>query len=168
MGRSISDEKITNIVKLKNNEFENEMKKYFHEFRNKRIDSIGKETNLELERRVFLQTIDFLWRSHLQYLEHLRLTVGLRGYAQKDPLEEFRKEAFNLFENLLLKIKTDFITFLNNLEIVSREETPVKKDNNKLRNSSECLLTLSKEKKIPRNEKCPATGKKFKHCCGAL
>ena len=82
MGRSISDEKITNIVKLKNNEFENEMKKYFHEFRNKRISSIGKETNLELDRRVFLQTIDFLWRSHLQYLEHLRVTVGLRGYGQ--------------------------------------------------------------------------------------
>ena len=101
MGRSISDEKITNIVKLKNNEFENEMKKYFHEFRNKRIDSIGKETNLELERRVFLQTIDFLWRSHLQYLEHLRLTVGLRGYAQKDPLEEFKREAFKLFEDLV-------------------------------------------------------------------
>ena len=65
--------------------------------------------NSELEKKVFLQTIDFLWRSHLQYLEHLRQVVGLRGYAHKDPQEEYKKEAFNLFKNLLSKIKTDYI-----------------------------------------------------------
>ena len=55
--------------------------------------------------------------------------MGLRGYASKDPLEEFRKEAFNLFESLLDKIKIDFITFLNNLEIFTKEEMPVKNSN---------------------------------------
>ena len=75
-----------------------------------------------LEKRIFLQTVDFLWKSHLQYLEHLRQVVGLRGYAQKDPLEEFRREAFKLFEELLNKIKIDFITFLNNLEIVDKDQ----------------------------------------------
>ena len=78
---------------------------------------------MELEKRIFLQTIDYLWRSHLQYLEHLRQVVGLRGYAQKDPLEEFKKEAFKLFENLLYKIKTDFITFLNHLELFTLAES---------------------------------------------
>ena len=58
----------------------------------------------------------------MQYLEHLRQVVGLRGYAQKDPLEEFKREAFKLFEGLLNKIKIDFITFLNNLEIVAQED----------------------------------------------
>ena len=57
------------------------------------------------QKRIFLQTVDFLWRSHLQYLEHLRQVVGLRSYAHKDPLDEFKREAFKLFEDLLNKIK---------------------------------------------------------------
>ena len=170
MGRSISEEKIVNIVKFKNNEFENEMKKYFFDFRNKRIASIGEETNLELERRIFLQTIDFLWKSHLQYLEHLRIAVGLRGYAQRDPLEEFKREAFKLFENLLNRIKFDFITFLNNLEIITKTEEAEKKIDQtvKLSNDPRCLLKTKKNKKFSRNERCPVTDKKYKNCCGAL
>ena len=130
--------------------------------------------NLELEKRIFLQTVDFLWRSHLQYLEHLRQVVGLRGYAQKDPLEEFKREAFKLFEGLLNKIKMDYITFLNNLEIVPQEHNNVEKDKDKnvndqiMKNDPKCLLVIKKNEKISRNEKCPATDKKFKHCCGAL
>jgi len=125
---------------------------------------------MKLEKRIFLQTIDFLWRSHLQYLEHLRQVVGLRGYGQKDPLEEFKREAFKLFEGLLNKIKTDFITFLNNLEIVTQEEVAIEKSNTakKLINNPKCLLVLKKNEKLSRNEKCPATGKKYKLCCGAL
>jgi len=170
IGRSIKDEEFINIIKLKDKEFEDLIKKRFNEFRNKRIQSIKKPTNLELERRVFLQTIDFLWRSHLQYLEHLRQVVGLRGYAQKDPLEEFKREAFKLFENLLNKIKTDFITFLNNLEVVTQEEIPNEKENKPkgLINNPKCLLVIKKNEKFSRNEKCPATGKKYKNCCGAL
>ena len=170
LGRSISDEKITNILKLKNNEFENEIKKYFNEFRNKRIASITEQTNIELERRIFLQTVDFLWRTHLQYLEHLRVAVGLRGYAQKDPLEEFKREAFRLFESLLGKIKIDFITFLNNLEIVTKEEAAKEEVNQpvKLSDDPRCLLKNKKNEKFSRNERCPVTGKKYKNCCGAL
>jgi len=171
LGKSFKDEDFVNITNIKNKEFEDIAKKRFDEFRNKRIKSIKETTNLELEKRIFLQTIDFLWRSHLQYLEHLRQVVGLRGYAQKDPLEEFKREAFKLFEGLLNKIKIDFITFLNNLEIVDKDEnitnnsTTLKKE---LENNPKCLLIMRKNDKIPRNEKCPATGKKYKHCCGAL
>ena len=107
----------------------------------------------------------------MQYLEHLRQAVGLRGYAQKDPLEEFRREAFKLFENLLNKIKMDFITFLNNLEVVNQEDELIKNSSQpkrEFRNRPDCLLVIKKNEKIPRNEKCPATGKKYKHCCGAL
>ena len=112
-----------------------------------------------------------MWRSHLQYLEHLRQVVGLRGYAQKDPLEEFKREAFKLFESLLNKIKIDLTTFLNNLEIVSEEKKENialnQKPQNEMMNPN-CLLKTKKNEKISRNEKCPATGKKYKHCCGAL
>jgi preprotein translocase subunit SecA len=171
LGKSINEQEFTNIVKKKNEEFENTIKERFNEIRNKRSKAIQETTNLELEKRIFLQTVDFLWRSHLQHLEHLRQVVGLRGYAQKDPLEEFRREAFKLFEDLLNKIKIDFITFLNNLEIVSQENEPIKNLNKLkkgLENNPKCLLRIRKNEKISRNEKCPATGKKYKHCCGAL
>ena len=171
MGRSFKEEEITDIIKLKNNEFEDVIKKRFFEFRNKRVKTITEATNINLEKNIFIQTIDFLWRSHLQYLEHLRQAVSLRGYAAKDPLQEFKREAFTLFESLLHKIKIDLITFLNNLEIVNQEDVRVKKSNTLkkgLENNPKCLLVIRKNEKISRNEKCLATGKKYKHCCGAL
>tara|TARA_Y100000590_G_scaffold397003_1_gene478219 strand:+ start:2049 stop:4589 length:2541 start_codon:yes stop_codon:yes gene_type:complete len=164
IGRSIKDNEFENIVKLKNKEFENEIKEKFYKFRNSRIVAIKESTNLELEKRVFIQTVDFLWRSHLQYLEHLRQAVGLRGYAQKDPLEEFRREAFKLFEGLLNKIKTDFITFLNNLEIVTQDKLDKQSFEKETKN-----MPKFPDRKMKRNEPCFCnSGKKFKHCHGAL
>jgi len=171
LGRSIKPEEFANITDLKDENFGNTIKKGFHEFRDNRNKQLTEVVNLELEKRIFLQTIDFLWRSHLQYLEHLRQVVGLRGYAQKDPLEEYKREAFKLFEDLLNKIKIDFITFLNNLEIAPYKEQTSKYstvNNNELKNSPKCLLVTKKNEKISRNERCLATGKKFKNCCGAL
>jgi len=169
LGKSVENKELDNILNLKNLEFEETIKKKFNQLRDKRRKILTEDQMLEFEKRVFLQTIDFLWRSHLQYLEHLRQVVGLRGYAQKDPLEEFKREAFKLFEDLLYKIKIDFITFLNNLEIVEKEEKEIVNSNtNTLKNSEKCLLTIKKSEKISRNEKCPATGKKFKNCCGSL
>ena len=172
MGKVIKkDEELINIIKLKGEKFENAIKEKFNEFRSKRVKIINETTNFELEKRILLQTIDFLWRSHLQYLEHLRQVVGLRGYAAKNPLDEFKREAFKIFESLLNKIKIDFITFLNNLEVVSKEEAPIKNSNtlkNEFENNPNCLLVIKKNEKISRNEKCLATGKKYKHCCGAL
>ena len=156
---------------MKTDLFRKSIYEKFDEFRNKRIKSINETTNSGLEKRILLQTIDFLWRSHLQYLEHLRQVVGLRGYAAKDPLEEFKREAFKLFESLLGKIKVDFITFLNNVEIVNQDQLSPKKSNTlkeMSENNPKCLLNIKKNEKIPRNEKCPSTGKKYKHCCGAL
>jgi len=171
-GKSIKEEEFNDIIKLKNENFKVTAKKKFDEFRKKRSEVLSETANLELEKRIFLQTVDFLWRSHLQYLEHLRQVVGLRGYAQKDPLEEFKREAFKLFESLLNKIKIDFITFLNNMEVALREEKEIKNLNTPktkiLKDDPKCLLVIKKGGKIPRNEKCLSTGKKFKHCCGAL
>jgi preprotein translocase subunit SecA len=117
-----------------------------------------------LEKRIFLQTVDFLWRSHLQYLEHLRQVIGLRSYGQKDPLQEFKSETFKLFESLLNKIKFDFITFLNNLEIVSKEQLPQKEKKDVVKK-----MPKSPDRKMKRNEPCfCGSGKKYKHCCGAL
>ena len=147
----------------------------FVQQRQKRTELINKEQNNELERRIFIQTLDMNWKSHLQYLEQLRQVIGLRGYGQRDPLVEYKKEAFSSFENLLEKIKSDTISILNNLVIVEKSnEVQKEKDKNlnvkntNIANNPNCLLLSKKNQKISRNEKCPVTDKKFKHCCGAL
>ena len=96
-------------------------------------------------KRIFLQILDFLWRSHLQYLEQLRQVIGLRSYGQKDPLSEFRKEAFELFEDLLFKIKSETVKFLFNVSVVIEKQDV---DENKM------TQTIKKTKKIPRNSPC--------------
>ena len=88
--------------------------------------------------------------------------IGLRQYGQKDPLSEFKKEAFLLFEGLLAKIKNDLIKFLLNLNIVVSSEDQDKEIEKK-------KFTKKKDKKVGRNEKCPCgSGKKFKHCHGNI
>ena len=90
----------------------------------------------------------------------MRQVIGLRQYGQKDPLSEFKKEAFLLFEGLLTKIKSDLIKFLLNLNIVvsNQEKEKIADDVDK-----------KEEKKVGRNEKCPCgSGKKFKYCHGNI
>ena len=132
----------------------------YSEKKNSRLKILEENQNNNLEKKIFLQIIDFSWRSHLQYLEQLRQVIGLRQYGQKDPLSEFKKEAFVLFEGLLSKIKTDLIKFLLNLNIVISNEE-------KSENTLEEKRENKSEKKVGRNEKCPCgSGKKFKHCHG--
>ena len=128
---------------------------------------LGDEQGKEIEKRILIQIIDQNWKSHIQYLEQLRQVVGLRSYGQRDPLVEYKKEAFLLFENLLSKLKTDLVTMLLNLKIVQNDNEQTKKDNN-MSNNPKCLIAVKKEGKISRNDRCEATGKKFKNCCGAL
>ena len=161
LGRTFNNEEFDKLISLKDAEFENSIKNNFEAFRDKRNKIISSDQNLALEKRIFLQTLDFLWRSHLQYLDHLRQVVGLRGYAQKDPLEEFKKEGFKLFEELLYKIKIDFITFLNNLEVAQKKELH--------ENETQKNISKNPERKMKRNEPCfCGSGKKYKHCCGML
>jgi len=162
IGNIISDEEILKLGRLKENEFNKSIQALYSNKKNSRIKILGENQNNNLEKKLFLQIIDFSWRSHLQYLEQLRQVIGLRQYGQKDPLSEFKKEAFVLFEGLLLKIKNDLIKFLLNLNIVvSNEETSEKKN--------EKFQINNTEKKVGRNEKCPCgSGKKFKHCHGNI
>lgn len=175
LGRSISEEEINNLMNMNDENFKKYIVDKFIQQRLKRVEFINDEQNNELERRIFIQTLDMNWKSHLQYLEQLRQVIGLRGYGQRDPLIEYKKEAFSLFEKLLEKIKTDTISILNNLVIVEKPtETQQEKSKNSnankinIANNPNCLLLAKKNQKISRNEKCPVTGEKFKHCCGAL
>ena len=155
-GNVFDEKKIESFSKMKEKEFIQNLIDSFEEKRNERIKVLGKEQNNEIEKRIFLQIMDFLWRSHLQYLEQLRQVIGLRSYGQKDPLAEFRREAFQLFESLLFKIKVETIKFLINTNIVVEEKNEQIQKNN-----------LVKKRKVSRNEPCTCgSGKKYKHCCG--
>ena len=159
-GNVINDEELITITSLNKEKFAEKIKNIYLNKKKERINIIGREQNVDLEKRIFLQIIDFAWRSHLQYLEQLRQVIGLRSYGQKDPLSEFKKEAFSLFESLLDKIKNDLIKFLLNLNIVIPKENEIEEKQLNLPTDS---------KKVGRNEKCPCgSGKKYKHCCGSV
>ena len=159
-GNSLSDDNLAQLSSKGKESFLKEMNELFFEKRKSRINILGESQNKSLEKKIFIQIIDFSWRSHLQYLEQLRQVIGLRQYGQKDPLSEFKKEAFVLFEGLLSKIKNDVIKLLLNLNIVvSPDEKTM--DNEKEKEEENNF------KKVGRNDKCPCgSGKKFKHCHG--
>ena len=160
-GNTVNDNELLEYGKLEEAQFINKIKELYSSKKKSRVEILGENQNTSLEKKIFLQIIDFSWRSHLQYLEQLRQVIGLRQYGQKDPLSEFKKEAFVLFEGLLIKIKNDLIKFLLNLNIVvSSPEKEITRDTN---------TNAQTEKKVGRNEKCPCgSGKKFKHCHGNI
>ncbi len=160
-GNAVSDENLILFASRDNKEFINQIKEVYKIKRDEKINLIGDDQYKDLEKKIFLQILDFSWRSHLQYLEQLRQVIGLRSYGQKDPLSEFKKEAFSLFETLLEKIKVDVIKFLLNMNVILKSEEEENKKDEPLKNSQ--------SKKIGRNDKCPCgSGKKYKHCCGSV
>ena len=169
LGKRIDDEELATLKSLNEKDFKNKMVKLFGETRNQRIEVLGEKDSKEIEKRIFLQTIDMNWTSHIQYLEQLRQVIGLRSYGQRDPLIEYKKEAFELFENLLNKLKVDYLTVLMNLKVINKNENENDLDRKtNIANDPKCLLILKKNSKISRNDRCEATGKKYKNCCGAL
>ena len=152
-GNSINDEDLLKLVSREKDNFKVKMRELFSSKQKNRIEILGSDQNASLEKKVFLQIIDFSWRSHLQYLEQLRQVIGLRQYGQKDPLSEFKKEAFLLFEGLLNKIKSDVIKLLLNLNIVVSSKKELEEDKKEIINNE-------KFKKVGRNDKCPCGSKK--------
>jgi preprotein translocase subunit SecA len=164
LGKSIDDNEFENLINLKDQDFTKKINSKFLDSRNERIKMLDEEKAKEIEKRIFLQCIDLSWKSHIQSLEQLRQVIGLRSYGQRDPLVEYKKEAFHLFEGLLNKLKIDFVTILINLKMV--QETPIQE--------KEVFKPTAVDpkyigKKMSRNEPCLCgSGKKYKKCCGAL
>ena len=159
----MEEDQFKNFHSFDNKVLESKITDKFLEARDARIKLLGESQSREIEKRIFLQVIDANWKSHIQYLEQLRQVIGLRSYGQRDPLIEYKKEAFNLFENLLNKLKLDYVTILINLKVIEATE------NKKELSEPKKINPKYVGKKMSRNEPCfCGSGKKYKKCCGAL
>ena len=146
----IEKEIISRLIELSNN------------FMAERAVKFGIDVFRQAEKTLLLQVLDQGWKEHLLMLDQMRQSIGLRAYAQKDPLNEYKKEAFELFENMLDKLRKTITSVLSYIEI-EQENIQSKEHSNETQ-------TLPSSKKIPRNSICPLcdSGKKYKHCCGKL
>ncbi len=163
VGKSFDSQEIDKLILSNDNDLKEQITNKFSESRDERIKILGEDNSKEIEKRIFLQSIDLNWKSHIQYLEQLRQVIGLRSYGQRDPLIEYKKEAFSLFSNLLEKLKLDFVTILINLKVIEPEK------NNLEDSKSSKIDPKYIGKKMSRNEPCfCGSGKKYKRCCGAL
>ena len=146
----------------------------------------GSELFRMAEKSILLQVIDQQWKEHLLALDHLRQGINLRAYAQRDPLNEYKREAFNLFDEMLASVRHTITGALSNLEIqLDGEETdgqqsPVESyDEGKVSKGHKRLINATSQEldpndpstwgKVPRNAPCPCgSGRKYKHCHGKL
>jgi preprotein translocase subunit SecA len=119
-----------------------------------KVEKYGEPMMQMADKRILLQTLDQLWKDHLLSLDHLRQGIHLRGYGQRDPLNEYKQEAFSLFEQLLSGLREMVVSRLSHLEMFENRAEPD---------------TTENPPKVGRNDPCPCgSGKKFKHCHGAL
>ncbi len=165
LGKSVNQDDVKNFIKLSDDKFSEKIKEIFLNNREEKIKLIGEKQSQEIEKRILLQLIDQNWKNHIQYLEQLRQVIGLRSYGQRDPLIEYKKEAFVLFESLLDKLKYDYITILSNLKIVEQKQEKVESNNENVSMPKSDPKYIGK--KMGRNEPCfCGSNKKYKHCCG--
>ncbi|NLT67700.1 MAG: preprotein translocase subunit SecA, partial [Acidobacteria bacterium] len=135
------------------------------------------------ERMIMLQVLDMQWKDHLWSLDHLKEGIGLRGYGQRDPLIEYKKESFNMFESLRARMEEETIRYLYLFEPISREEQDARqrereearrkaqREQNLVYSAGESGPVAPARRevaKVGRNDPCPCgSGKKFKKCHGA-
>ena len=164
-GGAFKKDEMNKLISNDNSILKDKILAKFNYKRDERVKTLGSEQSKEIEKKIFLQIIDQNWKNHIQYLEQLRQVIGLRSYGQRDPLIEYKKEAFNLFEELLNKLKNQFIGLLLNIKIITDDNEEKKEDETEIKNKIKNIARNT----IGRNERCPCnSGKKYKHCCGAL
>ena len=132
-----------------------------------KLADIPEEITHEFEKAISLRVIDSNWMEHISTMSHLREGVGLRGYANVNPLDAYTKEGYTLFDNMLNKINTDISIYLLKSEI--RQNTERKEVVKKVitNDGKDTIKTSKKSNKIGRNDPCPCgSGKKYKQCCG--
>ena len=145
---------------------------------NEKMSVLNEDQRKEIEKILYLQVLDNAWREHLYQMDILKTGIGLRGYNQKDPLVEYKKESYNLFMELVSRLKSESVKMLQVVRFKSREEQEeqarmmleasqnAENENLSYNNQGEDE-NFTPEKKIPRNAPCPCgSGKKYKDCHG--
>ncbi len=145
-------------------------------FYEKKHDGFRKELIQTLEKQIFLRMIDVQWKDHLLAMDSLKEGIGLRGYGQKEPLSEYKKEGFDMFSGMIDRIKRDTIEQLFHVQLVNEDEkveqvtSAFKKTQPMQMNRGESAAPKTiqrQEKKVGRNDPCTCgSGKKYKKCCG--
>jgi preprotein translocase subunit SecA len=159
-------------------ELNGDLEEYLVEEVNQRFQAktreIGPELFVQLQQMVMLQIVDNSWKDHLLSMDHLRDGIGLRGYAQVDPLREYQREGYDMFMDLVHRIKADTVGAIFHLQIKPHQEVPeeARKPEQQLAyshgNGGSAPAPVKKDaKKVGRNDPCPCgSGKKYKKCCG--
>ena len=141
----------------------------------KKEQMYGPEIIRHAERFIILQTVDTRWKEHLLNMDHLKEGIGLRGYAQQDPLRIYKKEGFDMFQDLMNRIKQEVVDILFKIQIASptQVEEMKQEEQQDLTFSSHSDQSAPKQpvrrssEKVQRNAPCPCgSGKKYKKCCG--
>ena len=175
-------------TEIDSEQLEAKLNEYFDEEYLKKRKGFGEQISNSIEKSILMQIIDQNWTDHLGQLEDLRQIVGIRGYGQRDPLNEYKSESFLLFENLLNKFREDVTRTLFHIRMVSDEaieklnenNNQIETHHNKDENISKNKTVINKAKnieidpnnpstwgKVGRNELCPCgSGKKYKNCHG--
>ena len=165
LGIEINSEKWFKEDGIAEDEISQKLKNISDDYMISRANNIGEKVFRTAEKSLLLQVLDQQWKEHLQALEQLRQSIGLRAYGQKDPLNEYKREAFILFEQMLQNLRTVITSVLSHLEVKEEKDQNVDSKNN-----GNYLKSNTKNTnwgKVPRNAKCPCgSGKKYKHCCG--
>lgn len=119
----------------------------------------------EIERMLLLQLLDQSWKQHLYELDQLQKSVGLRAYGQKDPLIEYQKESFNLYQNMMTRVRDLFVDYIFRLQLPPQRRQPVVRQ--AAAEEQNGATPAQEQHKIGRNDLCPCgSGKKYKKCCG--
>ncbi len=140
-----------------------------------REEEFGEEVMKDLEGYVLLQTVDSLWKDHLLNMDHLKEGIGLRGYAQVDPLVEYKREGHEIFDEMIDRLKEETTRLLFHIQIQREEQVQeLRKEQEKkpmfyqaAGGGGAVSKPVKKERKVGRNDPCPCgSGKKYKKCCG--
>ena len=165
LGIEINSEKWFKEDGIAEDEISQKLKNISDDYMISRANNIGEKVFRTAEKSLLLQVLDQQWKEHLQALEQLRQSIGLRAYGQKDPLNEYKREAFILFEQMLQNLRTVITSVLSHLEVKEEKDQNVDTKNNG--NYIKSNTKNTNWGKVPRNAKCPCgSGKKYKHCCG--
>ena len=160
-------------------DLEENLNSFLKEVYTRKMSMAAPEQKSEIERILYLQILDNAWREHLYSMDTLKAGIGLRGYNQKDPLVEYKKESYNMFIELIANIKHEIIKILFTIQLQSnedrqKEQEAIAKMKEQMESATEHITTnvaqeavKNSDKKIARNEACPCgSGLKYKQCCG--